>query len=310
MANQVVITTFWNQVMENMFRGAEYLNFAVSHDAFVKGRDVEIPQAGDVGDVIIDQGNVTLPLPIAPREDDKKTYSLNNFRIPPTLIEDSEALELSYDKASSVFRNHIDKLNQSIGDYGAFNWAIDPTDPNSTGKIIRTTGSASAAATPIGGTGSRNSLSINDLASAKAVMDDDNIPDMDNYYCLMNSRMYWDFLNANKEVLDTDYMNKGNLPDGIVKTVHGWYIMRRSETARYNAAATAKKAFGSAFATDDNSAALCWNANYVARALGDTRIYSDLDKPEYQGDIYSSRTRFNNVILRNDLKGVVTIVQQ
>ena len=309
MANQVVITTFWNVIQENLFRGAEFLRYAVSHDAFVNGRQVELPQAGDVGDVLIDEGDVVLPLPINPREDGKETYPLKNFRIPPTLIEDSEALELSYDKAASVFRNHIDKLNQSIGDYGAFNLALDPTISAANARIIRTTGSASAFATPVSSTGNRNSLSINDLARARGFLANDNVPEMDNFYCLMNANMYYDFINANKEVLNNDYMNKGNLPTGVVAKVHGWNILLRSETARYNTGATAKKAFGSAYATDDNSAAICWNANYVASALGSTRIYSDLDKPEYQGDIYSSRTRFNNKILRDDYKGVVTIVQ-
>jgi hypothetical protein len=309
MANQVVITTFWNVIQENLFRGAEFLNYAVSHDAFVNGNSVELPQAGDVGDVLIDQGDVVLPLPISPREDGKSSYILDNYRIPPTLIEDSEALELSYDKASSVFRNHIDKLNQAIGDNGAINWAVDPTDANSTGRILRTTGTAIAAATPEGSTGTRKSLLINDLAAAKARMSNDNVPQKDNFYCLMPSNMYWDFVNANKEVLNNDYMNKGNLPQGIVSYVHGWYIINRGETARYNSGATAKKAYGAAIAADDNGAAICWNSAYVTKALGSTRIYSDLDKPEYQGDIYSSRTRFQNKALRTDLKGLVTIVQ-
>jgi len=310
MANQVVITTFWNQIQENLFRGAEFLNYAVSHDAFVNGANVELPQAGDVGDVLIDQGDVVLPMAISPREDGKATYPLYNFRIPPTLIEDSEALELSYDKASSVFRNHIDKLNQSVGDFGAFNLAVDPTSTYATGRVIRTTGTAIAAATPAGSTGNRKSLLINDLAKARAIMGNDNVPEMDNFYCLMPSNMYWDFVNANKEVLNNDYMNKANLPMGIVSYVHGWYIINRGETARYNATATAKKAYGAAIAADDCGAAICWNANYVCRALGSTRIYSDLDKPEYQGDIYSSRTRFNNKALRTDLKGLVAIVQE
>lgn len=310
MANQVVISTFWNVIQENLFRGAEFLRYAVSHDAFVNSANVELPQAGDVGAVLIDQGDAVLPLPITPREDDKKTYALNNFRIPPTLIEDSEALELSYDKAASVFRNHVDKLNQAIGDYGAFNWAIDPTATAATGRVIRTTGTAIAAATPAGATGNRKSLLINDLASAKAIMGNDSVPELDNFYCLMPSNMYWDFVNANKETLNNDYMNTGNLPTGIVAKVHGWNIIVRGETARYNAAATAKKAFGSATAADDNGVAICWNSNYVARALGSTRIYSKLDLPEYQGDVYSSRTRFNNIIERSDLKGVVAIVQE
>lgn len=310
MANQVVITHFWNVIQENLFRGAEFLKYAVSHDAFVNGKSVELPQAGDVGDVLIDEGDVVLPLPIAPRTDTKVSYTLKNFRLPPTLIEDSEALELSYDKASSVLRNHVDKLNQAVGDFGAHAWAIDPTDTNATGRVLRTTGASSSNATPEGSTGTRKTLTIGDLAKAMAVMNNDDVPENEKYYCLMPANMYWDFITVNANVLNADYMNKGNLPTGIVKLVNGWFIINRSETARYNAAATALKAYGSAIAADDTSAAICWNSSYVSRALGSTRVYSDLDKPEYQGDIYSTRTRFRNKILRSDLKGVVTIVQE
>ena len=128
MANQVVTIAFMRYIQENLFRGAEFLKYALSHDAFVKDNSVEIPQAGTIPDVSMDQGNPTLPLPVNTREDDKRSYNLNNFRVGAILVERSEELETSYPKASSVIKNSVDKLNQEVGDYGAFEWSIDPTE--------------------------------------------------------------------------------------------------------------------------------------------------------------------------------------
>jgi len=307
MANQVLVTTFTRVIQENLFRNAAFLKYGVNHDAYVKSKSVEIPQAGDIPDVVIDSGDPVLPLPVAPRSDDKKSYDLFNFRTLPTVIENSEELETSYDKASSVLKNHVDKLNQSIGDRGAIEWSIDPTEFS--GRIIRTSGSNSTKALLPTMTGTRKALSIDDLADARAVIGDDDVPEDDGFYCLMPNRVYWDFISQNKDVLDQDFMNKGNLPSGMVAKVHGWYIMGRSETSRYNADATARKALGTANAADDSAGIMCWHKNYTARALGIVKVYSDIDKPEYQGDLYSAMVRFNNVVLRNDGKGIVTIVQ-
>lgn len=307
MANQVLRTTFWNVLMSNLFRGAEFLKYAVSHDAYVNDTSVEIPQAGSVAAVSVDQGNPVLPLPIAVRADGKRSYDLNNFRIAPTLIEHAEELETSYNKAADVLRNHIDKLNQEIGDFGAHAWGIDPA-VDATRRIL-STGTASAKTLLPGMTGTRKAISIDDLADARAVLGQDNVPETDNFYCLMPSKTYWNFLSDNASVLDQDFMNKGNLPDGIVAKVHGWYIFNRGETLRYTGAGAAKKAFGSANAATDEAGIVCWNANYVARALGSVKVFMNDDRPEYQGDLFSSLIRFSNVVLRNDLKGVVTIVQ-
>lgn len=307
MANQVLRTTFWNVIMSNLFRGAEFLKYSISHDAYVNDTSVEIPQAGNIAGVSIDQGDPTLPLPVAPREDSKRSYDLNNFRIAPTLIEHAESLEVSYDKAADVLRNHIDKLNQEIGDYGAFNWGVDPTVDAT--RIIPSTGTATAKVLLPGMTGTRKGVSLTDLADARAILGQDNVPETDSYYCLMPSKTYWNFITANANVLDADYMNKGNLPEGIVAKVHGWNILNRGETLRYTTGAAAKKAFGTANAAGDEAGIVCWNSNYVARALGAVKVFMDSDRSEYQGDLFSSLIRFANVALRNDLKGTVTIVQ-
>lgn len=305
---EVLRTTFLTVIQNELFRGAEFLKYAVSHDAYVKDKSVEIPQAGATPDVTIDEGGVSLPLPVSKRTDGKRSYNLKNFRTAPIVIERSEEYETSYNKAASVISQDLDKLNQTIGDYGAWEWSIDPTE--FTGRILRTTGTATANALVGDMTGTRNSLLIDDLAKAKAKLSVDNVVDNDKFYCLMPSNVYYDFINANKEVLNNDYMNKGNLPTGMVAKVHGWHIFVRGETSRYNAAATAKNAFGSAGLATDGAGILCWNETTVASALGSVEVFANINKAEYQGDLYSALVRFRNTILRNDGKGVVTIVQE
>ncbi len=304
---EVLRTTFLTVIQNELFRGAEFLKYAVSHDAYVKDKSVEIPQAGTTPDVTIDEGDVSLPLTISKRTDGKRSYNLKNFRTAPIVIERSEELETSYDKAASVIKQDLDKLNQTIGDFGAFEWSINPTEFSD--NILLTTGTATANALLPDMTGTRKSLLINDLASARAKLSNDNVPDNDRFYCLMPANVYYDFINVNKEVLNNDYMNTGNLPTGMVAKVHGWHIFVRGETSRYDLNATAKKAFGSANAADDNAGILCWNETTVASALGSTEVFANIGKAEYQGDLYSAMVRFRNTLLRNDGKGVVTIVQ-
>jgi hypothetical protein len=305
---EVLKTTFLTVIQNELFRGAEFLKYATSHDAYVKDKSVEIPQAGTIPAVQIDEGDVTLPLPMARRTDGKRSYNLKNFRSLPIVIENSEELETSYNKAASVIKQEIDQLNQSIGDYGAWDWSIDPTEFSA--NILRTTGTVSANAL-VGSvmTGTRKSLLIADLSKAMAKLKSDNVPENNKFYCLMPANVYYDFLDANSNVLNADYMNKGNLEEGMVAKVHGWHIFTRADTSRYNVGATAKNAFGAAELVDDNAAIICWNESTVARALGSVKVFSDIGKSDLQGDSYSAMVRFRNTILRNDGKGVVTIVQ-
>lgn len=304
---EVLRTTFLTVIQNELFRGAEFLKFATSHDAFVNDKSVEIPQAGSIPAVQIDEGDVTLPLPFARRTDGTRSYILKNFRSLPIVIETSEELETSYQKAASVIKQEVDQLNQSIGDFGAHAWSIDPTE--FADNIVLTTGTASTA--PITGnmTGSRKSLALKDLANARAILGSQNVPDNDRFYCLMPSNVYWDFLNANENVLDTDFMNKGNLPEGMVAKVHGWHIFNRGETSFYAAGAGTRNAFGAAVTATDEQGILCWNESSVARALGAVKMFSDIGKSDLQGDSYSALIRFRNTLLRNDGAGVVTIVQ-
>lgn len=304
---EVLRTTFLTVIQNELFRGAEFLRFATSHDAFVNDKSVEIPQAGSIPDVQIDEGDVTLPLPFARRTDGKRSYILKNFRSLPIVIESSEELETSYQKAASVIQQEVDKINQSIGDFGAHTWSIDPVEFSD--NVVITTGSSTTNALTGNMTGTRKSLSIKDLSKARSILGDQNVPDNDRFYCLMPSNVYWDFLDDNSNVLDTDFMNKGNLPEGMVAKVHGWHIFNRGTTSFYAAGAGTKNAFGAAVSATDEQGILCWNESSVARALGAVRMFSDIGKSDLQGDSYSALVRFRNTILRNDGKGVVTIVQ-
>lgn len=304
---EVLRTTFLTVIQNELFRGAEFLRFATNHDAFVNDKTVEIPQAGTTPDVTIDDGDVSLPLAISKRTDDKRSYNLKNFRTAPIVIERSEELETSYQKAASVIQSDVDKLNETIGDFGANEWSIDPTEFAS--NIVPTTGSASANCITGDMTGSRKSLSTKDLSRARSIMGGQNVPNNDRFYCLMPSNVYWDFLDANENVLDTDFMNRGNLPEGMVAKVHGWHIFNRATTSFYAAGAGTKNAFGAAVSATDEQGILCWNETTVARALGSVEVFANLGKAELQGDLYSALIRFQATLLRNDGKGVVTIVQ-
>lgn len=300
-----ILTEVWaRDIAEKLFPEDSFVMQAVSDDAWVNNKTVHRPQAGALPNVAINRS--VFPAASVQRTDTDNTYDLDEFTSDPTLIRDIEEVEVSYAKRQSVLQNHISQLNVKIANQMAFKWSATGAS-----NILRTTGSNTAANTP-GATGLRKMLTLNDLLLAKNFFDDMDVPS-EGRYILLPATMYNNLVNAEKSILlSTDFRSDATVKDGMVTKIFGFNIFTRGRenVLRYsNAGTPVAIAPATAGAATDNAAALCWHKNFVAKAKGSIKVYSDIDKPEYYGSVFSALARAGGQKIYSTQAGVLSIVE-
>ena len=113
---------------------------------------VEIPIAGDVG--AAKSGNPTLPVPITAREDNKKSYSVEQLYTSPYVVTREEDIVLNYDKIKDLAQSLALSINTRAADIAATEWGATLAS-----NIVRSTGSTSRASDVTGTTGNRKRIS-------------------------------------------------------------------------------------------------------------------------------------------------------
>jgi hypothetical protein len=216
-------------IEEVLFAGAEFIMKATSHDGFVDNKTVHIPQSGTIP--AVQKNRVVLPATISERTDTDRTYDMAEYTTDPILIKDVDEIQTSYEKRQSLLSQQMDKMDDRLGKEAAYSWAGAGL-MSASGQIVQTTGSATSNIQPTGATGTRKAVAIEDIAQLARKLDKDEMP-LDNRFLIMPSDMYWSMMIDNAEVLNQDYMNKGNLPDGVVNKIHGINIMLRSFVTLY-----------------------------------------------------------------------------
>lgn len=286
---------------------SSFVRKSINHDAYVSYKTVNIPQAGVIADV--EKNRSVLPATVTQRTDTSRTYNLNEYTTGTMLITDLEALQVNYNKRQDVLSAHSEKIMKRIGDETAVSWAgADLVSAG--GQIILTTGTATANIAPPSGTGNRKAVLINDLSALAAKFDEDDMP-LEDRYLLMPAKMYHNMLIENKAYfLNSDYMNNGNLPTGVVARILGFNIIVRSNVVVYADAATPTiKAVGAAAAATDCFGAIAWHTSAVCNALGEIKVFAETDSPSYYGSLLSAMVMHGSTTLRTDGKGIGTIVQ-
>lgn len=292
-------TEVWiRDIQEILYANNEFLNYAVNHSEFVNNKTVHVPISGALPDVTVD--TLSAPETITERTDTELTYNLSAFRSKPILVDDLDEIQTSYNKRQSVLSNQVAALADRIAQETLVDWAAP------TANVVTTSG-ALEAVLPTGATGTRKAITLADLREAAKVMDKQNVPKNDRY-CVMPSDLYYQLL-ADSAVLSSETMGSANLPTGVVRQLFGFNIVTRSSTAIYDVA-NAVKAVGAASAVTDNFACICYQAGFVAKAMGATKVFSDEDKPEYYGSIFSAMQLHKGAKLRTDGTGTVAIVQE
>lgn len=296
-----LVAIFAKDLQKNLYPDNEFYKNSKDDSVWVQASKVILPQAGAKPNVEIDR--TTLPATITKRTDTAEEYNLAEFTSDPTLLQDTEAMQLSYAKRASILEDHVATINTKVADY--FGQAFLPT---LAANMVRTSGSSIVATAP-GASGNRKALTDADLIKAVTLLDRMDVP-MNERYAAITAEMYANLLALDKFV---DYQKRG-LTDLVAKgwigEIYGLKIYKRSYLGVYdNTGTPVKKALGAATATTDNEAMLIWQRNAVRRAESGVKVFMDQDKPEYYGSVFSAMVNAGGRIARTDQKGVVAIVQ-
>jgi len=299
MALDVEIWKSW--ILETLFKDNEFLNFARNADEHVlQGAVVHIPNSGAASAVT--RNRTVLPATVTERTDVDVTYALDEFTSDPRLIKNADKI-LSYDKMSSTMGQDMGAIKQLVADWMIYHWA-----PTATAQIIRTTGGAVAAHLP-SATGNRKYFVSADLRTAKKKLDKQNVPSHDRY-ALISADMYEQLLISMSDSTYKDFSRYEEADKGIVGMLYGFKLYMRSDTVIYtNASPPVKRLPTATAAATDNDCVLCWQKDYVERAIGTVNIFEQLNAPEYYGDIYSLLIRAGGRAIENNSIGIVAIVQ-
>jgi len=287
-------------VADKLFPNNSFMAAGISDDVFVENTKVHLPQSG--ANPTVERNRAVLPATIVQRTDTITDYDLDEFTSDPTLITDIDAIEVSYDKRQSVLRQHIGQINAKLAEWVAYHWGA-----TALANMVRTTGSNRTAFVS-GATGNRKLLQLADILNAKRLLDNMNVP-MDGRVMVMPGEMYNDLLNIDK-ILSAEYNQSGRLPEGVVNRVFGFDIFIRSSVISYtNASTPVRREPGAVDLTTANAGILCFHRDFVRRALGTVKVYSDEDKPEYYGSIFSAMARAGAAKAYSDETGVVAIIE-
>jgi hypothetical protein len=295
-----LVTVFTKDIQGNLFPDNAFYKQSKDDSAYIDGATVKRPQAGSKPSV--SKNRTVLPATIAKRTDDGSEYDIDEYTTDPILIQDTEALVISYDKRKNVLEEHVNKLNEDVANNMANIWL-----PNGASNIIRTTG-ANREATAPAATGTRKAITKADFIAAFNQFNKWDIP-QDGRFCVLPADMYADILGI-EGFVEADKIGSSNLITGMVGKLLNFNIYIRSSVGVYdNTGTPVKKAVGAAGAATDHLAGLFWHKSMVSRAEGSVKVYSDIDKPEYYGSVFSAAVRAGGQIMRNDKKGVLALVQ-
>lgn len=312
-----------NDIVGNLFKDNEFLLKSVDESQYVVGGTVvHIPQAGAPSKA--QRNRTSLPAQITQRQDTDVTYPLDEITTDPRFIPNADTVQLSYDKRQSVLMEDQRYINELMADCMLYNWRPE--------FYIKTTGTASSDNT-IHGTGNRKGLTYDDFVIAKTIFNRWNMPKQGRYV-ILDTEMYRQ-LCENVKSLSSEHITAVYDPvTGQLRKLEGFEIFERSTVLLASATSTLTLVPGtryykfsgenslytpeqyiaiedgsSAAATTSSLAGLFWCDMAVARAVGQVKMFEDLNNPTYYGDIYSFLLRCGGRARRGDGKGVLGIVQ-
>lgn len=300
-----LLTEVWaRDIKEKLFPDDSHVMQSFSDDMWVNNKTVNRPQSGVLPVAVINRASY--PGTLIRRSDAINSYSMDEVTTDPTHIPDIEEVEVSYPKRQSVLKGHIDVLNLTIANQITYRWA-----PSGASNILRTTGGNITANTP-GATGLRKKLTLSDLFKAKTSFDDMEIPTGDRYI-LLPASIYNQLTEDEKTILvSSDFKSDATIKDGMYTKILGFniFIRGRENVLRYNNAGTPVAITPqTAGAATDNAAILCWHKDFVAKARGAVKVFSNIDDPTLYGSAFSALARCGGQKVYTDQRGVLAIVE-
>lgn len=285
-------------IVEGFFPNNSFVVRSIDHSMYVNNKTVHIPNAG--GEPEVKKNNSSYPVSATKRTDQDLTYSIDDYKVVPIHIQDSEVVELSYDKRQSIIAQSKNVLQRTAIEGVLNSWI--PASP----LKYETSGSSVAAHIPTA-TGNRKAMSTADVRALKKMMDKDDIP-AEGRYVLLDAEMYNQLLDSMTDAEVVNFLAGANVENGVIGRYMGFEFYMRSKVLKSDNTGT-KKEWGTSAAATDCAAGVAWHSGCVSRALGDIIMFDDQDNPLYYGDIVSFEVRAGGTCIRQDKKGLIFIYQ-
>jgi hypothetical protein len=297
-------TQVWlREIAENLFADNTFVVQSIDHSGFVNNRTVHVPQAGA-------PPAVSKTKPFAPgaqwtqpdqRTDTDLTYDIEPYYVGPTVIDQLEKVELSYDKRQSILLNINKALQEEVHKDLIYKWL--PTGLTS----LATGGDVQAAPHIPTATGKRISLTKKDILKLDTQFNKWDFP-QDGRNILLDAEMYDQLLESLTETAHNAFLGTANVATGMVGRLYSFNIYMRSTVAKATGAGAVKKWDATAAATD-SAAALVWSRYAVSRAKSDVKMYDNEGSAMAFGDVLSAEIRAGGSHMRADKKGIMLLYQ-
>ena len=297
-----VLESWATYIMERFWKDNGFLKNVYSDDQYVlQGRIVHIPQPGSKP--AVQKNRTVFPATSVRRTDTDTLYSLDEYSTDPTHIPNIDSIHLSYSKQDSVMGDHMSVLNEIIAEDLLIKWGADAA-------VVLTTGGAlgvKTAQNAPGQTGNRYTFHHKDLQNLMIKMNVDNVPKTDRFV-LIDDNMFGGFYDSLSETNAKDFSRYADAENGVIGKLHGFSIITRSSVVAATNANTIK-ALGAVLAATDNLCSLAWHKNSIAAAIGDKKLFQNLNDALYMGDVHSALVMAGGRVRRADGKGVYLITQ-
>lgn len=300
MAAELLTRYFNSEITEVLRKDNTFMQFAKNDDAFVNFNSVELPHAGADPTIEIDRS--VFPASAIQRADVATQYLLEELSSNPTHLQYSEELIVNYNKRASILDGHVKALKDTMADRMLYKWGENVAGA----ALVPTTGTSTRTSSAPTSTAVVKRIDKADILAIRQIFDKDNIP-QSGRNLLVTAEMYNDILNID----DFTHVNKFGLtviPEGLVGKIFGFDVFVRSRGNVYADAATIKDTTAAPAATD-LGAGLAWHSDFVRRAMGSTKVWLEVERAEYYGSLMSAAVRFGGLNSRNDVKGVVSLVE-
>ncbi|NPD91693.1 hypothetical protein [Xylanibacter muris] len=286
-------------IVENFYPDNSFSAKSVDDSAFVSYKTVHIPNAGSPSGVEINR--TKKPAGVNQRTDNELTYDMDELTTDPIYIPNIDTVELNYDKRNSVLANDRQQLQKVAAQNLLYRWAKGA-------NTLDTSGPARKAHTSGTATGNRKKFTKAVVSEAMVRMNVDDVPS-EGRYMLLDAVQYADLLDDLTDKELSAFQALADVSKGVMGQLYGFSIMQRSQVLRVKAADKTVIPWEKDGEATELAAGLAWQWQCVSRALGDVKMFSNEDDPQYYGDIYSFLMRVGGSPRRYDKKGVYLIVE-
>jgi hypothetical protein len=229
------------------------------------------------------------------------TFTVDVFRLKPTLITNHEAMITSYDKFNLVLREKINKLADTVSKRILWTLASDATFSNA----VSTSGSLGEG-NGAGG-GNKKMARFKDLIDLKAKFDGDSMPEEGRW--LIVDHIFLSEMLQDSQIIKYMEFGKAVAETGQVDKVLNFNLIVKPTIAHCGTAGVA--GYGVAPISTDSRVCIAFSQDIPVRAMSDPKVLTSIQDVHAFGDLISAETfaGVKNPRIATDNKGVYLIKQ-